>query len=94
MVDAIIIELIGYLGGIFTMISFIPQIIKSYKTRNVEDVSLTMLITTIIAMAFWIAYGFLINAGPVIIMNTIFVVSVLYELDLKFKYAKKKKVRK
>ncbi|MDI6826458.1 MAG: PQ-loop domain-containing transporter [Candidatus Aenigmarchaeota archaeon] len=33
-------EIIGYLAGIFIMVSFIPQVIKSYRTKNVSDLSL------------------------------------------------------
>jgi len=84
-------ELIGYFGGIFIMISFVPQVIKSYKTKSVEDVSMSMLLATIIGTTFWVIYGILINSSPVTIMNSIFGVIVLYELYLKIKYANSSK---
>ena len=84
-------ELIGYIGGFFIMISFIPQVIKSYKTKSVEDVSITMILATIIGTIFWIIYGVLINANPVIIMNSIFGIIVLYELYLKYNISFSKK---
>ena len=73
-------EIIGYLGGIFIMISFIPQVIKSYRTKNVSDLSLGMIIATLIGTVFWIIYGFLIGGMPIIIMNIIFGITVLYQL--------------
>ena len=81
-------EIIGYLAGIFIMISFIPQVIKSYKTKNVGDISLGLIIATIIGTIFWIIYGFMINSMPLIIMNIIFGITVLYQLYLKIKYEK------
>jgi len=33
-------DIIGYLGGFFIMVSFIPQVVKSYRTRSVEDLSI------------------------------------------------------
>ena len=84
-------DIIGYLGGFFIMISFIPQVIKSYKTKSVEDLSVWMILATLIGTAFWITYGFLINGMPVIVMNSIFGVIVVFQLYLKVKHDKKKK---
>ena len=82
------VEIVGYLGGIFIMISFIPQLIKSYKTKNVGDLSLGMIIATIIGTVFWLIYGVLIEGMPIIVMNTIFLITVIYQLYLKIKYEK------
>lgn len=79
-------DIVGYLGGIFIMISFIPQVIKSYKTKSVKDLSFMMILATLIGTIFWIGYGFLINGMPVIIMNSIFGVIVVYQLFLKIKH--------
>ena len=76
----------GYLGGIFIMISFVPQVIKSYKTKSVADLSMGMILATLIGTLFWIAYGFLIKGSPVVVMNSIFGIIVLYQLYLKIKY--------
>ena len=79
-------DIIGYLGGIFIMISFIPQVIKSYKTQSVGDLSLGMILATLIGTGFWITYGVLIYSYPIVIMNSIFGVIVLYQLYLKIKH--------
>lgn len=79
-------EIVGYLGGIFIMISFVPQVIKSAKTKSVRDLSLMMILATLVGTIFWVIYGFLINAMPVIIMNSIFCFIVLYQFYLKIKY--------
>ena len=81
-------DIIGYLGGIFIMVSFVPQVIKSYKTKSVEDLSLWMIIATFVGTVFWILYVYLINSKPVLIMNIIFGFVVLFQLFLKLKYQK------
>ena len=81
-------DTIGYLGGILIMVSFIPQVIKSYKTKSVKDMSLWMLIATIFGSVFWLMYGILISAMPIIVMNSIFILIVLCQLYLKIKYEK------
>jgi len=70
------------------MVSFIPQAIKSYKTKSVEDLSVWMIVATFIGTVFWIIYGYLIKSNPVLIMNIIFGVIVLLQLYLKVKYGK------
>ena len=79
-------DVIGYLGGIFIMISFIPQVIKSYKTKSVKDLSLWMIIATVMGTIFWEIYAFVIWNKPLIIMNGLFGFVVLYQLYLKIKY--------
>lgn len=79
-------EIIGYLGGFFITISFMPQLIKSYRTKSVEDLSVWMIITTLIGTIFWLTYGFLTETLPILVANVIFIVTVLYQLFLKIKY--------
>lgn len=81
-------EIIGYLGGIFIMISFIPQVIRSYRTKSVSDLSLWMIVATLVGTIFWITYGYFIESMPVLIMNIIFGIIVVFQLFLKIKYEK------
>lgn len=82
-------EIIGYLGGIFIMVSFVPQVTKSYKTKSVGDLSLGMIVATLVGTVFWVIYGVLIRSMPVIIMNTIFGIIVLFQMYLKIKHENK-----
>ena len=68
------------------MISFVPQVVKSYKTKSVEDLSVWMIIATLIGTVFWIIYGYLIQSNPVLVMNIIFGIIVLFQLFLKIRY--------
>lgn len=70
------------------MISFIPQVIKSHKTKSVSDLSVSMILATLIGTIFWVVYGFLIKGMPVITMNIIFGLIVFYQLYLKIKHEK------
>ncbi len=82
------VELMGYLGGFFIMLSFIPQVIKSYKTKKVDDISTGLAIASVIGGIFWEIYGFMVNSMPLIIMNGIFCILVVILLVLKLKYNK------
>ncbi len=52
-------DLAGYLAAIASTCVLIPQIIRMYRTKEVEDVSVYMLFLTIIAQILWIIYGYL-----------------------------------
>ena len=82
-------DIIGYLGGFFITISFIPQVIKSYKTKRVEDISFLMILFSIIGTIFWLIYGLMKQSMPLILTNIIFGVIVLLQIYLKLRYVKK-----
>ncbi|MBI2102189.1 hypothetical protein HYT53_06280 [Candidatus Woesearchaeota archaeon] len=81
-------DMIGYIAGVFILFSIVPQIIKSYKTKSVKDISILMLISILIGTAFWIAYGIMVQGMPVIVLNIIYFFVVAYQLFLKIKYEK------
>jgi len=67
----IYIEFFGYFAAILTTLAFIPQLIKTLKTKKAEDVSLTTLIMFLTGVAAWIIYGIQISSKPILIANVI-----------------------
>ena len=61
----------GYAAAILTTIAFLPQLIKTIKTKKAEDVSLITLIMFITGVCFWIIYGYQISSVPILVANTI-----------------------
>jgi MtN3 and saliva related transmembrane protein len=83
-------QTIGYLAAFFITISFIPQVIKSYKTKKVEDVSIGLIITTLIGTILWWLYGLILKDGPLLVCNAILGIVVICQLRLKIKYGQNK----
>ena len=65
------IEFFGYFAAILTTLAFLPQLIKTLKTKKAEDVSLITLIMFLIGVFSWIIYGFKISSTPILIANVI-----------------------
>ena len=63
------IQILGLIAGAITSIGFIPQIIKGYKTKKLDDVSYFMPIVLAVGMTLWFYYGVLLQAIAVIIAN-------------------------
>ncbi len=64
-------DIFGYLAAILTTAAFLPQLIKTLKTKRADDVSLTTLIMFIIGVLSWIIYGYEISSTPILIANLI-----------------------
>jgi MtN3 and saliva related transmembrane protein len=63
------LEIIGILAGICTVLSFLPQVIKIYRLRSAEAISLPMYVIFCIGEVLWIFYGILLKAPAVIMTN-------------------------
>ncbi len=82
------IELIGYAAAILAPCTMLPQIIKSFRTQKVEDVSTGMLTLYIVSAGLWIAYGISINSIPLIIADSFAFCAGLTQFFIKLKYQK------
>ncbi len=80
------ITLIGLVAATFTTIAFVPQAIKTIRTRNTRDLSLAMYIILSTGVILWLIYGIFINDLPVILANAITSVFIISILILKIKY--------
>ena len=77
------LELFGLIAGAITSLGFIPQLIKGYRTKKLEDVSYYMPIVLAIGMSMWLVYGILKEALAIIIANA-FAITCCFIL-IKFK---------
>ena len=83
------IDIFGYFAAILTTSAFLPQLIKTLKTKKAEDVSLSTLIMFIIGVFSWIIYGYNISSKPILIANFITLILNLLILVSKVYFSKK-----
>ena len=65
------IEIIGYIAGVLTVSSFIPQTLKTYRTKDVAGLSFIMYTLFNLGTICWITYGIIISSYPLAIFNSI-----------------------
>jgi MtN3 and saliva related transmembrane protein len=87
-------DIVGFAAGVLTSINIIPQIIRSIKTKEVEDISLWMFLIYDIGLILWVSYGFMIKSHPIMIMDGIACLSSIFMTYLKIKYNPKSKKKK
>tara|TARA_B100000530_G_C15610833_1_gene350318 strand:- start:88 stop:360 length:273 start_codon:yes stop_codon:yes gene_type:complete len=86
--NSIKIEFFGYLAAILTTAAFLPQLVKTLKTKKADDVSLVTLIMFISGVGSWIIYGYIISSVPILLANIITFILNLFILISKIHYAK------
>lgn len=83
-------DIVGYLGGIFSSVSFLPQVIKLYKTKSAEDLSMMSLVLLATNVTLWLVYGIMIGSMPIKLTNGIVLAMILAMVYFKIAYSKKK----
>ena len=76
-------ELLGYLAATLTTVSFIPQALKVYKTRNTQAISLSMFLVLNLGVICWAIYGIYLKNTPIVAANIITFVFSAYILFMK-----------
>ncbi len=85
------IDAIAYLAGVLAMVTFLPQVLKTIRTKKADDISLAMLLLTFATNALYIIYGILLNLYPIVIMLGIMSCIVIVQIILTFKYSTNQK---
>jgi len=78
--------MMGYFAGFLTTISFLPQVVKTWKSRSASDLSWGMFSVFSVGVMFWLIYGFLIQEPPIILWNSVTLALVLSILVMKLKF--------
>ncbi len=79
-------QLIGLVAATFTTLSFVPQVLRIWRTRHASDISLPAFGVFATGVLLWLVYGVLQRDLPVILANSITFVLVLGVLALAFRF--------
>ncbi|MGD0057357.1 MAG: SemiSWEET transporter [Methanomassiliicoccales archaeon] len=82
--------MLGMVAGMLTTVGFVPQIVKGYRTKRLEDVSLFMPILLSAGMALWLGYGLVLNDLPIIFWNAVSLAFNLVIIALKLRYKRER----
>lgn len=76
----------GFAAGILTTVGFIPQVVRSYRTKKVHDVSLVQPMILLAGMTLWLAYGLHLGNAAIVFTNIVSLVLNGFLIVLKLKY--------
>ncbi|MBL7731196.1 MAG: SemiSWEET transporter [Chitinophagaceae bacterium] len=81
-----IADIIGYTAGAITSLTFLPQVIKTWKEKSAKDVSMLMFVIAALNEVLWIVYGILLNNWVIIATNAVVLSMSLCMIYLKLRY--------
>lgn len=81
----VITNAFGYSAACLTTVAFLPQVIKTVRSRKTDEISLVMYILFCTGVLCWLVYGALIMDIPLMIANGITLLLALIILCLKIK---------
>ena len=79
-------DLLGTIAGILTTLAFVPQVWRVWKTRSTRDISLGMYLVFTAGVGFWLAYGLVLGAWPIIVANSVTLILTGTVLALKLRH--------
>lgn len=63
------LEWLGYAAAVLTTIAFVPQAVKTIRSRDTSGISLGMYVIFTVGIGFWFAYGVALGSWPMILAN-------------------------
>jgi MtN3 and saliva related transmembrane protein len=79
-------EWVGFVAAALTTFSFIPQAVRTIRTKETHGISLGMYVMFTVGIAFWLAYGLLLMSWPMILSNIVTLGLSSTVLALKIRY--------
>ena len=76
----------GYAAAALTTVSFVPQAVRTIRTRETQGISLWMYVLFTVGVACWLGYGLLLGSWPMIVANVVTVALAGVILLLKLRY--------
>lgn len=80
------VEWLGVAAGTLTTLSFVPQVVRTWRTKSTEDVSLWMLLAFNGGIMLWLTYGIILRKPSIIYANGLTLSLSLTLLGLKLKF--------
>jgi MtN3 and saliva related transmembrane protein len=78
----------GYAGASLTTASFVPQLVRVWRSRSAQDISAAMYTMFITGLLLWIVYGVAISAWPIVVANTVTAIQALAILGMKVRFGR------
>jgi len=78
----------GLIAGLLCISSYVPQILKGYQTKKLDDISYHLMSFMGSGMFLWILYGIHIGSIPIIVTNVMGVSCNSLLIFMKYRYTK------
>lgn len=80
------LEWLGYAAAVLTTLAFVPQAVKTIRSRDTSGISLGMYVIFTLGIGFWFLYGLALGSWPMILANITTFLLALVILVLKLRH--------
>ena len=77
---------LGFLAAICSTFAFLPQVLKTWRTRSTKDISLGMFLVLVAGIVLWLVYGLIRGDIPLIAANAVTLLFAGVILFFKLRY--------
>ena len=79
-------SILGFVAGTLTTLSFLPQVLKVWRTKRCDDLSFMMLLAFAAGVCLWLVYGLFLRAAPIVAANLVTLAFLLTLISFKVRY--------
>lgn len=79
-------DVVGYSAGILSAITFLPQVIKTWRMKAAGELSLLMILLAFSSVTMWVCYGVLLKNNVIIVTNSVVFILSLFLIYFKLNY--------
>jgi MtN3 and saliva related transmembrane protein len=83
-------DAIGYAAGTLATLAFVPQVLKTWRSKSASDLSFVTLATFTTGIALWLVYGIRVGSLPIILANAITLALNAVLIALKIRYGRRR----
>lgn len=80
------VDILGYTAGAITSLTFLPQVIKTWKEKSARDISLWMFLIAAANEVLWVWYGAILDNWVIILTNAVVLSMSLTMIGFKLAY--------
>jgi MtN3 and saliva related transmembrane protein len=84
-------DILGYVAGTLTTVSLLPQVWRTFRTKDVSGISLRMYFIFTVGIAIWLTYGIVLGEVPMMVANSASLFLACLVLAMKVRYGRKQK---
>ena len=67
-------DIIASIAALFTTLGFLPQAVKTIKSKDTSSISFWMYLLSFIGVIFWLIFGLMVKNYPIIFKNITLIV--------------------
>ena len=79
-------EIIGLVAAVLTTSAYVPQAVKTWRTKSAGNLSLTMYIAMFVGIVLWLIYGIYLESLAMILANSVTAILTFIIIVFKLRY--------